>query len=138
MRVRAEQPGGGELPAAGMDRPGVEHSDKMKAGRRGAGHSTLVRYPPEMPQFEMTIDEVFEIPDRGLVVCGKAVAGEIRVGDELFIKTDDAVVPVHVKFLESFHNVGPLIMYAGDNVAAGIEGIQKSAIRRGSRLIGGV
>jgi len=90
-----------------------------------------------MPQFEMTIDEVFEIPNRGLVVCGKATAGEIRVGDELFVHTDDMVVPVRVKFLEAFHNVGPQIRYAGDNVAAGIAGIQKSAIRSGSRLLGG-
>lgn len=85
----------------------------------------------------MTIDEVFEIPNRGLIVCGKATAGEIRVGDQLFVQTDDAVVPVRVKFLESFHNVGPQIRYAGDNVAAGIEGVQKSAVRLGSRLTSG-
>lgn len=89
-----------------------------------------------MPLFEMAIDEVFEIPNRGVVVCGRAAAGEIHVGDELFIQTDDTVVPVRVMFIESFHNVGPQIRYADDNVAAGIEGVEKSAIRCGSRLVG--
>jgi selenocysteine-specific translation elongation factor len=90
-----------------------------------------------MPHFEMIIDDVFERSNGGLVVCGRATAGEIRVGDQLFVESGDAVVPVRVKFLESFHNVGPQIRYAGEIVNAGIEGIQKSAIRRGSRLIGG-
>src|SRR5207245_114335 len=87
-----------------------------------------------MPQFDMTIDEVYEVPNGRLVVCGKATAGEIHVGDQLFVHSGNSVIPVRVKFLEAFHNVGPQIGYAGDNVVAGIEGIQKSDISRGSRL----
>src|SRR4051794_3766626 len=102
--------------------------------RREGGSRTSSVIPPEMPQFEMTIDEVFEIPNRGLVVCGKATAGEIRVGDELFVHTDIAVVPVRVKFLEAFHNVGPQIRYAGDNVAAGNGGTERAAVHRRSPL----
>jgi selenocysteine-specific translation elongation factor len=90
-----------------------------------------------MPRFEMTIDEVFEIPNRGVVVCGKALVGEIRAGDYLSIHAAGKVLPVRVKFLDAFHNVGPQVRYAGDNVAAGIEGARKEDILLGSRLAGG-
>jgi hypothetical protein len=45
-------------------------------------------------------------------------------------------LPVRVKFLEAFHNVGPKVRYAGDVVAAGLEGVRKSEILPGARLIG--
>ena len=87
------------------------------------------------PSFRMTVEDVFTIRGRGIVVTGQIEVGEIRVGNEVFVhgaeETKRAVISSIEMFRRQQHHA-----QAGDRVGLILEGISKDDVQRGDLLSG--
>lgn len=80
--------------------------------------------------FRMTVEDVFVIRNRGVVVTGRVDAGTLRVGDIVHINGGPGVtVDAIEKFRKQMDEAG-----TGENVGVLFKGVQKSEINRGDVL----
>jgi elongation factor Tu len=79
---------------------------------------------------EMTIDDVFSIKGRGIVVTGR-VKGQIRLNQNVVIeKTDGSSLQSVITGIEAFHKTLDLAM-DGDNCGLLLRGIERNQVERG-------
>ena len=84
-------------------------------------------------RFRLAIDRVFSVKGAGLVVTGTALAGQVHVGDQLWVTGADRTVRVRGLHAQ---NQSVEIAQAGDRIALNITGdIHKEAISRGEWLL---
>lgn len=81
------------------------------------------------PVFSMTIDAVFVIKRRGVVVTGRVDAGEVRVGDTLWVADRTFRVDGIEAFRKSLDSAA-----AGDTVGLLFRTAEKTDFRQGSVL----
>ncbi|HEX2214450.1 MAG TPA: EF-Tu/IF-2/RF-3 family GTPase [Mycobacterium sp.] len=80
--------------------------------------------------FRMTVEDVFVIRNRGVVVTGRVEAGTLRVGDTVHINGGPGVaVDAIEKFRKQLDEAT-----TGENVGVLFKGVQKSEINRGDVL----
>lgn len=87
------------------------------------------------PSFQMTVEDVFSIRDRGTVVTGKIEQGVLNVGDEVQIKRQGTFKKTSVAGIETFRKQVNQAQ-AGDNVGVLLPGIAKGDVGRGDVLTG--
>lgn len=91
--------------------------------------------PPFIPQqrFRLAIDRAFTLKGAGLVVTGTALAGEVSVGDSLWLTGINQ--PVRVRALHA-QNQSVTHAQAGQRIALNIAGeVEKAQISRGDWLL---
>jgi translation elongation factor EF-Tu-like GTPase len=82
--------------------------------------------------FSLTIDDVFVIKNRGVVVTGRVDAGEVRVGDTLWVADRAFRVDAIEAFRKSLDSAS-----AGDTIGLLFRSAQKADFARGMVLTGG-
>src|SRR5262245_55164863 len=82
--------------------------------------------------FRLTIEAIFSIKGRGLVVTGKVESGSILVGQRIQIALSDGSAPLQsqVRGLEMFHKQTQLAE-AGENVGILLSDLTKDQIKPG-------
>lgn len=82
--------------------------------------------------FRLTIQDVFMIKGRGLVVTGKVETGSVQVGQQIVITSPDGPerYESQVKGLETFHKTIETAQ-TGDNVGVMLDGLTKNQIKPG-------
>src|SRR5262249_9134484 len=82
--------------------------------------------------FRLTIDDIFSIKGRGLVVTGKVDSGSIMVGQRIQIASSDgsAQFQSQVRGLEMFHKQTQTAQ-AGDNVGILLSDLTKDQLKPG-------
>ncbi|MGK3114068.1 selenocysteine-specific translation elongation factor [Candidatus Pantoea formicae] len=84
-------------------------------------------------RFRLAIDRAFTLKGSGLVVTGTALAGEVRVGDTLWLSRLN--LPVRVRSLHA-QNQSVTRAQAGERIALNIVGdVEKAQIARGDWLL---
>lgn len=81
--------------------------------------------------FRYVIDRVFHLKGAGLVVTGTAVAGQVKIGDELFLSNGEKV---RVKNIHA-QNCESEIGQAGQRLALNVAGVEKNEVARGDWLV---
>lgn len=95
--------------------------------QQNAQHSRLSR------RFRLAIDRAFSVKGAGLVVTGTALAGQVAVGDTLWLTGGDC--PVRVRAIHA-QNQNTSQAQAGQRIALNISGdISKQHINRGDWLL---
>jgi len=84
--------------------------------------------------FRLTVDDVFHIRGRGVVVTGKVQDGDIRVGDEVEI---NGASTVKVDGIEAFRKQLDEA-HAGDNIGLLFGKLEKGDVARGDVISAGV
>lgn len=86
--------------------------------------------------FSLTVEDVFSITGRGIVVVGKVSQGEIRVGDAVSIVGMGGSIKATTRIvgIEMFRKI---LDYAktGDNVGLLLSEISKSNVSAGDRIV---
>ncbi|MGG4609148.1 selenocysteine-specific translation elongation factor [Providencia sp. Me31A] len=96
-------------------------------------HQQSVLHANLQRRFRLAIDRVFHVKGAGIVVTGTALAGQIRVGDSLWVT--GAQKRVRVRGLHRQNQVSDFAQ-AGDRVALNLAGdIEKEEITRGDWLL---
>jgi hypothetical protein len=85
--------------------------------------------------FCMTVNDVFNIHDRDLVVSGTVEQGVIRVGDSIFFKRSGALRKVKVSKIEQFRKTLNEAKQ-GDYVGMELCGVRKGDVVPGDLLVG--
>jgi translation elongation factor EF-Tu-like GTPase len=80
--------------------------------------------------FRLTVEDVFVIRNRGVVVTGRVESGTLRVGDTVHINGGPGVT---VDAIEMFRKQRDEAA-AGDNVGVLFKGVQKEEFKRGDVL----
>ncbi|WP_301098730.1 selenocysteine-specific translation elongation factor [Otariodibacter sp.] len=80
--------------------------------------------------FRYAIDRVFNVKGAGLVVTGTAIAGQIKIGDELYLSSGEKV---RVRNIHAQNQVSEQGL-AGQRLALNIVNVDKSDIARGDWL----
>jgi translation elongation factor EF-Tu-like GTPase len=83
---------------------------------------------------ELTINDVFTRSERGLGVTGLLVAGEIAVGDRLWLHAGDARHQVTVQLVERLRECFGPAVGGGRGVALRLAGVAGNEIRAGMLL----
>jgi elongation factor Tu len=81
----------------------------------------------------MPIDDVFSIKGRGVVVTGHVERGSLKVGDELAVVGDRAMLETRCGGIETFNRELDAAR-AGDNVGVLLAGVSKGDLRAGAVL----
>ncbi|MCB8943961.1 MAG: hypothetical protein H6658_09415 [Ardenticatenaceae bacterium] len=89
------------------------------------------------PSFRMTVADVFAIRGRGTVVTGDIEVGEIRVGNEVYIRGAAGMKTAVVAHIELYRRRQQEAK-AGDRVGLILEGINKEDVQHGDVLVGTV
>jgi elongation factor Tu len=88
------------------------------------------------PFFRMTIEDVFSIKGRGLVVTGQIEAGTLNLNDEINISRSGypnrAVVVAGIEMFRKQLTQAK----AGDNVGVLLRGLDKKEVQHGDTLMG--
>ena len=88
------------------------------------------------PNFRMTIEAVFAIRGRGIVVTGLIEDGTIQVGNEIFVHGADSVKTAVISSIEMFRRKQQRAQ-AGETVGLVLEGIhKKEEVQQGDILKG--
>ena len=87
------------------------------------------------PIFRMTVEDVFAIRGRGIVVTGRIESGIIKVGDEIFIQRAGISQKSIVTGIESFRKQLKQAE-AGNNVGILLADVNKEDVQRGDVLVG--
>ena len=80
--------------------------------------------------FRMTVEDVFEIRGRGVVITGRIEDGVILVGDEVYLHDGTDSYNTIVLGVEMFRKILSMGEY-GDNVGLLLRGISKDVIKKG-------
>ena len=80
--------------------------------------------------FRLTVEDVFVIKNRGVVVTGRVESGALRVGDTVLV---DGTLQARVDGIEVFRKSIDEAQ-AGDNIGVLFRGLEKSQLNRGSVL----
>lgn len=85
--------------------------------------------------FQMYIEDVFTITDKGTVVTGRISRGTIYVGDEIqIIGIDGNVINTKVADIEQFRK-SISSAKVGENVGINLEGVTREQVQRGMTVI---
>jgi translation elongation factor EF-Tu-like GTPase len=84
--------------------------------------------------FKMTIEDVFDIADRGVVVTGTVETGSVQPGDEVTFESKGARRSVRVTAIEKFREMLPRAD-AGDSVGLYLSDVAKDDVAVGDRLV---
>ncbi|UXH79906.1 selenocysteine-specific translation elongation factor [Roseateles amylovorans] len=86
--------------------------------------------------FRLAIDRVFSLSGVGTVCTGTAYAGEVRIGDELWLLPPAAGQVPQVARVRSLHAQNESVEHAqvGQRVAIGLAGLDKDEVARGQWL----
>jgi elongation factor Tu len=87
------------------------------------------------PSFRMTVNDVFFIRGRGVVVTGQIESGTLQAGDEVYLKGEKSTRKVKVTGIESFRKQLTQAQ-AGENVGILLGNITKDDIKQGDVLSG--
>lgn len=79
---------------------------------------------------QMTIEDVFSIAGRGVVVTGQIASGTFRVGDHVTVENDKVVLDCTITGIEMFQQTVTEAS-AGDNVGLALEGANREHFERG-------
>ena len=83
----------------------------------------------------MTVTDVFDIKNRGLIVMGKVELGKISVGDTVALKGKIGNREVTVKSIEKFQQKDLKTVEAGpDDVGLGLSDLKKADVSQGAVL----
>ena len=104
--------------------------DELRAALARAVRS-LVPAGRDLPT-RLWIDRVFVLPGVGTVVTGTLRSGTVGVGDQLRVEPDG--IDVRVRSVE-VHDQRVARAEAGQRVAVGLPGVERSALRRGQALV---
>ena len=86
------------------------------------------------PVFQFSVEDVFSITGRGIVVTGTVVIGAVRVGEKLLLhQSDGRTIPVEITAIEGFRKILKEALM-GENVGLSIQGASKEAIRAGDMI----
>lgn len=88
----------------------------------------------EKVRFLLTIDDVFDIFRRGIVITGRIEIGEIKNGDMLELVDVDKVTNTKCKMLEKYHRVVNEAKQ-GDYVGVNLSDVTKLVVRKGMKLV---
>ncbi|MGA2443798.1 MAG: EF-Tu/IF-2/RF-3 family GTPase [Opitutaceae bacterium] len=87
-----------------------------------------------MPVFQFTVEDVFSIAGRGVVVTGTVARGAVRVGEKLLLRQSDGkTIPIEITAIEGFKKILKEALM-GENVGLSIQGLPKEAIRAGDTI----
>ncbi len=86
------------------------------------------------PSFHLTIEDVFSIAGRGIVVTGMVESGTLRAGDEVIIRGGKSEKRATVASIETFKKIMPEAQ-AGQPVGVLLRGIDKADVNRGYELV---
>jgi translation elongation factor EF-Tu-like GTPase len=84
--------------------------------------------------FEMTVEDVFNIKGRGMVITGKIGTGSVKNGDVLTLhRKNGNSRQVTVKGIEMFRKLTNFAK-AGDSVGLLLEELERTEVERGDRI----
>ena len=87
------------------------------------------------PFFRMTVEDVFFIRGRGVVVTGQIESGTLNVNDEIYIRRQNSSRRVTITGIEMFRKILDQAK-AGDNVGVLLRDIDKQDVQKGDVLLG--
>jgi elongation factor Tu len=87
------------------------------------------------PFFRMTVEDVFFIRGRGVVVTGQIESGTLNVHDEIYIRRQDSSKKTVVTGIEMLRKQLDQAQ-AGDNVGILLRDVTKQDIEHGDVLLG--
>ncbi|MDH2998315.1 selenocysteine-specific translation elongation factor [Pasteurellaceae bacterium LFhippo2] len=92
-------------------------------------HLIQLNQPSELinKPFRYAIDRVFNVKGAGLVVTGTAVAGQVKIGDELYLSNGQKVRVRNIHAQNNQSEQG----FAGQRLALNIANVEKEQIQRG-------
>ncbi len=104
------------------------------------GPATAATGPPGVPTgdgtFQMTVEDVFAIQNRGTVVTGRVASGTVRVGMQVNVVRDGGVAfTTEVSGVEMFRKVLDSAS-AGDNVGLLLKGLSREQLHSGDLIQG--
>jgi selenocysteine-specific elongation factor len=120
-------PGAEAIPVSAKTGEGL---DELRAALRRAARG-LERVDAGMPT-RLWIDRVFPVAGAGTVVTGTLWSGSIGVGDRL--RVEPQALNVRVRSVE-VHDQAVERAEAGQRVAVGLPGVERSAVGRGDALV---
>lgn len=88
----------------------------------------------EKNKFSLTIDCIFCITGRGIVVTGRIIEGQIRQGDKLTLIALDKTMSTRCTLLEKFQKV-VTEAHAGEYVGICLSDVKRSDLQTGMRLV---
>ncbi len=88
----------------------------------------------EKNKFSLTINGIFCITGKGIVVTGRILEGHIRQGDKLTLTAPDKTMSTRCTLLEKFCKV-VTEAEAGEYVSIRLSDIKRSDIQTGMRLV---
>jgi translation elongation factor EF-Tu-like GTPase len=89
--------------------------------------------PADTP-FAMTVEDVFDVEGRGIVLTGTIESGTVHVGDSLRLERDGGSCDVTVAGLERFTKPYESAT-AGEAIGVIAKGVGKADVRAGDRLV---
>jgi elongation factor Tu len=103
-----------------------------------AGAEPTVERVTESPEptgssFQMTVEDVFSIRNRGTVVTGRVASGTLHVGDKIFIRRGNSSRPTTIAGIEMFRKTLDQAA-AGDNVGLLLKDVGSNDVQRGDVL----
>ena len=88
----------------------------------------------EKLKFLLTIDCVFNILTKGLLVTGNVAEGKISLGDELELRGDNGIIKVQCVGLEKYCK--PITQaIQGEYIAVYLSGTSRENVTKGMRLV---
>ena len=84
--------------------------------------------------FQMTVEDVFSIRNRGTVVTGRVTSGTLQIGDRIIIQRGDQIQRTTVAGIEMFRKILDHAS-AGDNVGLLLKDIGSGQVQRGDVLL---
>ncbi len=87
------------------------------------------------PAFQMTVEDIFMIRGRGIVVVGSIKSGVLKVGDKITVKGQTGEKEATVTGLEMFGKKAKEAK-AGEKIGVLLDGITQDEIQQGDRLVG--
>ena len=113
---------------------GVSELRALLQREAASGATATCDAGPRHPGFRLAVDRVFTLAGVGTVVTGTAHAGRIAVGDVLTLVPGAAGEGLRVRSVHA-QNAEVQIARAGQRVAIGLAGVERSAIARGAWLV---
>ncbi|HVP20403.1 MAG TPA: EF-Tu/IF-2/RF-3 family GTPase, partial [Anaerolineaceae bacterium] len=84
--------------------------------------------------FQMTVEDVFSIRNRGTVVTGRVASGEVKIGDKIIIQRGNQTQRTTVAGIEMFRKMLDHAS-AGDNIGLLLKDIGGGQVQRGDVLL---
>lgn len=86
------------------------------------------------PVFQFSVEDVFSIAGRGIVVTGTVARGAVRAGEKLSLRQSDGrTIPIEITAIEGFRKILKEALM-GENVGLSIQGASKEAIHAGDTI----